>query len=854
LWEVAAGSDQAVPLGEPLTIPGSQVRSVGWARDGDRLLLAAGIVSLPSRDGAVRLWEVAAGSDQAVPLASPLTIAGSQVQSVGWARDGDRLLLAAGITGSDGDGSVRLWHVCRPTAVPRLPGYRSDGLGAGAVDELDRAGEAQAVAELVTARTASPPLAVGLFGDWGEGKSHFLELVRQKVEGLSGSPGACRYVRQVRFNAWHYAEAGLWASLVAELFAQLATPPGQEPGAAQRELSRLTAELVARRRVRERLAAARERRDALRGIVQGTAADWKDLEQERTALEAKRKDGLGLPGEVAFLELQGTLKGLRTAGRPARVLLRLFAPALEWFTLALVFMAAVAFGLHLLAPHARHWLLAVPLLAGAPPVLVSIRRFLQQRAAWKAALPAVRDMVDKVRAREQSDLDVADAEVAALERELQNLTAAGQLAGLIGERAAAGDYRSQLGVMTQIREDFERMAAILASGAGEHRTNTEQSGDDADDGLPKIDRIIIYIDDLDRCPPARVMEMLEAVHLLLAVDLFVVVVAIDPRWLLSAVAAHYRDVLQVPGNLLAGDDGTWASTPAQYLEKIFQVVLTLPPVDRHGHTSMINSLIDVHAPATGPAQDRAGTPGTGSAADTAARTAAPAPPADPAAVTGDPWEEEMYGPSVNGLPVIELSDPLTFAQDEAQLLRLVGPPHLPLTPRSVKRLVNGYGLLTALRRHHHDRDHTDHPVDGSPAGTASYRPYRAGLVLLAALVAYPSLGPFLCLQLHRQAGDTLWNDFVDRLETSARHEQDAAGTRQEDGAIGPSRISIRQVNDLQNGLRKITAEAAEQGLHLPDRVSAWQPWIVPTARLSFPAGQITKALTIPPDSPTDNRP
>jgi hypothetical protein len=67
-------------------------------------------------------------------------------------------------------------------------------------------------------------------------------------------------VRQVRFNAWHYAETGLWASLVAELFAQLAAPPGDtDPGGAQRSMSRLTAELVAQRRLPERLAAARDR-------------------------------------------------------------------------------------------------------------------------------------------------------------------------------------------------------------------------------------------------------------------------------------------------------------------------------------------------------------------------------------------------------------------------------------------------------------------------------------------------------------------------------------------------------------------------------------------------------------------
>ena len=118
--------------------------------------------------------------------------------------------------------------------------------------------------------------------------------------------------------------------------------------------------------------------------------------------------------------------------------------------------------------------------------------------------------------------------------------------------------------MTQIREDFQHMAQLLVPdpnmpprqprGADATRAGApglKEGGSDAtdvdaaNDTLPAIDRIVLYIDDLDRCPPRRVVEMLEAIHLLLAVRLFVVVVAVDPRWLLRAIAVHYRDMLQV---------------------------------------------------------------------------------------------------------------------------------------------------------------------------------------------------------------------------------------------------------------------------------------------------------------------
>jgi len=157
-------------------------------------------------------------------------------------------------TGS-GEG-IWSWEIIVDRPLPRLlPPYRSDA--AAAADELDRTDDAAAVAELVTARTATPPLAVGLFGDWGEGKSHFLNLLQQEVEVAArpDNPLSHTAVRHVRFNAWHYAETDLWASLVAELFAQLATPADGDVASEQRRQSRLTAELVTERGLRERLRA-----------------------------------------------------------------------------------------------------------------------------------------------------------------------------------------------------------------------------------------------------------------------------------------------------------------------------------------------------------------------------------------------------------------------------------------------------------------------------------------------------------------------------------------------------------------------------------------------------------------------
>jgi KAP-like P-loop domain-containing protein len=92
-------------------------------------------------------------------------------------------------------------------------------------------------------------------------------------------------------------------------------------------------------------------------------------------------------------------------------------------------------------------------------------------------------------------------------------------------------------------------------------------------GPPPLQRIVLYIDDLDRCPAEKVVDVLRAVHLLLALPLFVVIVAVDPRWLRRALEQHHAALF------LAGDPGgERQASPADYLDKIFQIPYALRPI------------------------------------------------------------------------------------------------------------------------------------------------------------------------------------------------------------------------------------------------------------------------------------
>src|SRR5262249_13171550 len=137
--------------------------------------------------------------------------------------------------------------------------------------------------------------------------------------------------------------------------------------------------------------------------------------------------------------------------------------------------------------------------------------------------------------------------------------------------------------MALIRRDFEKLSALI------ERSNRAilNGGEIPRDSDPRLNRIVLYIDDLDRCPEDKVVNVLRAVHLLLAFPLFVVVVAVDSRWLACCLKKQYESIF----GGVSGDGHPGAATPLDYLEKIFQIPLWLRPLTEQQRADMVTALL-----------------------------------------------------------------------------------------------------------------------------------------------------------------------------------------------------------------------------------------------------------------------
>ena len=482
-------------------------------------------------------------------------------------------------------------------------------------DQLGIDADARALAALVASRQLEPPLAIGLYGEWGSGKTFFMKRVQSYIRKLGTSDVEVFYsaVAPVWFSAWQYAEGNLWASLLHHIFSSLYPNKPQPQAVLDKVMAKVESAQQVTLAVAEQVDTATTRRDsAVEAIAAAEKRHRKALEDsgklrtkdlwEAITLTADDQDlkeqvvsaadDLGLI--VASDSAQDMMRATQhVVGLASRV--RVLATSGPWYRspLAFAFYAAVivgSFGLLIgAAVHAAHaWtgtaITAIGQLAAVGSAAAAwvirqgslARRFIAPAEALRQRLEDRLAKQQEKNERElvalEQDAETAKAELAvalergaiaaqqlaAAEQERTELTGTRLLRRYLAERASSGDYEHYMGVVALAHRDLVNLEDYLRAAI------------DDKEGREGLDRIVLYIDDLDRCDPDVVADVLDAVHLLLALPLFVVIVGVDPRWLKRSLHERHPELLSPTRS------GIPSTSAADYLEKIFQLTYSLP--------------------------------------------------------------------------------------------------------------------------------------------------------------------------------------------------------------------------------------------------------------------------------------
>ena len=699
--------------------------AVAYAPDG--ATLATGGV-----DGTVRIWDTRTGQQQ-----HQLTGHTGAVTAVAYAPDG--ATLATG-----GDTTIRIWNprngaqvdgtgfgVTRRIGRP-LAGVRSDAPSER--DLIAATSDVETLADLIAAAETSPPLAIALIGDWGVGKSSVMLQIQRRIDALAemsrNNPGLSVFasnVRQVRFNAWDYSDDQLWSGLVEHLFRALAADPDSssappDPGTVEAE-----------------------RRALRRNLAEQEAAGERLSSGLRAADRAVQPQG--------FLAWLGSpVYTWRVVAAAIRELAREIRSA-PWVLLGWAVLGAIAYGAWSLWGSKIGAAATAVAAVIAPAVVIGQRLRSWHRTGMSATARLRRRLDQQQRAINQK--------IADLRERLALIDASARLSAFLSDRAAPGAYQEYRGLLGQVRSDLATLSSDLTAARNEWLVSGATTP-------PPLERIVLYIDDLDRCPPRRVVEVLEAVHLMLALELFVVVVAVDARWLIRSLEYHYRELFSTGDGLVStapasspeADAEGGPASPVDYLDKIFQIPYVLAPPPPAAMASYLRSLLPSASSPTATPPGSATAPAMESmpaepgfdpreGEDPMAMGTEDLPPHDDeltvqpppgrsdddprqrAGQPGDHPEREQPATPRTEQPDTAIPDlrplGLQVSQPEAEFLTRLGP--LLPTPRAAKKLVNLYRLVRI-----------GIPDSGLAAFTGSEAggQYQVVQILLAVLVGSPA--------------------------------------------------------------------------------------------------------------------
>jgi hypothetical protein len=586
-------------------------------------------------------------------------------------------------------------------------------------DQLGIKNEVEALAETLLLRDVEPPVAVGVMGGWGSGKSFVMYLIDQYVQRIRAQrvkkgwadsddpssslrtgdpkiPVFVGHVYQIHFNAWTYAKSNLWASLMDTIFSCLNRQMQLERLLAHREFSpdkppskeEIHASMMAGgdefkkiyldnpqlgqdkdleqwrknldhwgqhllkgtllwnimrgqqvetleklKDTEEQLNQLKARRDQFEKDRPSNEITAKDLDPtvrkaylqsiksfmlaflsdqlSTTAKDELKKQDVKEEDVQKYLEeakgLWGGVKTVVTAFRRSKLYLiwtliffaLTFALPYVWNTYDLEFV-------QLQVARIISWFLTLlPTLAVVLPWVkksieasVEAKKILEGAYVTQQAKHAeeIANATDKPLPQKISELqaDISRGSVAAYdaliglleaqaEEQRQKIGPSAKYSNLmefVQSRLDAATYENQLGLMHQVRQDIDELTFSLVDNA---------SRDVFPRGKP---RVILYIDDLDRCPPPRVVEMLEAVQLLLNTKLFIVILGLDTRYVTRALEKEYKEILQHEGDPSGLD----------YIEKIIQIPYRVRAIEKDNLRQYIEKQMDIEkAPEPEPA-------------------------------------------------------------------------------------------------------------------------------------------------------------------------------------------------------------------------------------------------------------
>lgn len=227
------------------------------------------------------------------------------------------------------------------------------------------------------------------------------------------------------------------------------------------------------------------------------------------------------------------------------------------------------------------------------------------------------------------------------------------------------NYKDKVKFLSHFEKDFARIVrAATKNGFGWKRS-----------------KLVIFIDDLDRCEPPKSADIVEAVNLFLDAEGCVFVIGMDSESVARSIEVKYKDLFE---RMKAENTGV-VSLGRLFLDKIVQIPFSVPRPTPQQITSMVNDALGAKVL---PLSVNISIGGGSRSPDTGA-SGAPVVDTSSGQVAGIHTPEQTTDVPPIAQPRI---DPASYAKPEVRAAILKGTELLADNPRQVKTFINLFRL------------------------------------------------------------------------------------------------------------------------------------------------------------------
>lgn len=484
--------------------------------------------------------------------------------------------------------------------------------------------------------------------------------VNQKADDEEDEKPFCEGVVQINFNAWSYLDSNLWAGLVSTIFEKLdeyisgenvkekEKAKAQKVVAGKLEIASHEKIILAKEKgilIQEKdsykaeiLRIEGQKDDIYKRVVEKSISDLKqEAKKGLTELEYSVKRELGNFGiseqEIYKLDPNALLeearswlmffKNVKRFSTKQKIAFFLIAIAVLFYGLdpgdILKDIKAdlnngIVYFIGIIAPVIYKFIDTISKYKKfLAPIIKYKNQFNEKFEEVKMDYETSRITLNSIIAEREAEiqenekkLEEVEVQISDYEFALEHSITKRAFNNFISRKAKDENYEKHLGLISIIRKDFEALSGLfeeviippqLTDKEQKQWKKRKEENEDFRKLFNKpLDRIILYIDDLDRCSDEKVLEVLQAVHLLMAFPLFIVVVGVDKRCVSNAL--RYRDMLQYGKKVHINDlsdlkdkFGIELIEPREYLEKIFQIPFNLKNAEPDSIKNLIQDIL-----------------------------------------------------------------------------------------------------------------------------------------------------------------------------------------------------------------------------------------------------------------------